>query len=208
MAGVLVFPRATPALLKAAVSHGDKVVAVDGGADVCAAAGIVPALVVGDMDSVAPATLTQLESRGARIERHASAKRDTDAALALLHVQDEDEVVFVGAGGGRADHALANLHLLAELSRRARVRAVDVDGETWVVTPDRPLELSLPLGAIFSAIPFDPLVAGVTYEGLAYPLEGAQMRAGDPYGLSNVVVAPLQRVAVSAGRLFVMRPLA
>ena len=206
MTGVLVFPRASRALLRAYVPQGAKVVAVDGGAEACLAADVVPAIVVGDMDSARAETLAALEKRGARIERHASDKRDTDGALALAHVQGEPEVLFVGAGGGRADHALANLHLLAEASRFARARAVDEDAETWIVTPDRPLALDLPIGTILSMIPFDAEVTGIRYDGLAYPLTDATMRAGDPYGVSNVAAAPAQRVAVARGRLIVMRP--
>ncbi|HUR67993.1 MAG TPA: thiamine diphosphokinase [Candidatus Thermoplasmatota archaeon] len=207
MHGVLVFPRATAALVAAHVPRDAKLVAVDGGAEACLDAGIVPALVVGDMDSVSQATLAALVARGARVERHPSAKRDTDAALALAHMKDCDDVLFLGAGGGRADHALANLHLLAEVALRADARAIDEDAETWIATPARPLTLHLPSGALVSMIPFDAEVRGIAYEGLRYPLHDATMRAGDPYGVSNEAVAPMQRISVSAGRLIVMRPL-
>lgn len=207
MLGVLVFPRATPALVKAHVPRDAFVVAVDGGAEPLLAAGRAPALVVGDMDSVSEATLVRAEVAGARIERHAREKRDTDAALALRHLERCDEVLFVGAGGGRPDHALANLHLLAHAARRARAHAIDEEHETWVVTPERPLELALPVGTLVSAIPFDAVVEGVTYDGLAYALSGARFDAGDPYGVSNVALAPPQRVRVAKGRLLVIRPL-
>lgn len=206
MVGVLVFPRATAALLRAHLPTGAKVVAVDGGAEACLAADVVPALVVGDMDSVRAETLAALAKRGARLERHPISKRDTDAALALAHVQGEPEIVFLGAGGGRPDHALANLHLLAEAARSASARAVDDDHETWIVTPDRALELRLPRGEIVSVIPFDGHAEGVTYAGLEYPLHDATMRAGDPYGVSNVAGAPPQRISVAKGRLVVIRP--
>lgn len=207
MLGVLVFPRATAALVRAQASPGAKVVAIDAGAEACLAADVTPALVVGDMDSVRPETLRACGDRGARLERHPSAKRDTDAALALAHAKDCDEVVFVGAGGGRVDHALANLHLLAEASRWAVARAVDEDALTWVATPERPLDLALPRGAILSAIPFDAQVEGITYAGLEYPLEDATMRTGDPYGVSNLARADAQRIAVTRGRLLVIHPL-
>lgn len=207
MLAVLVFPRATPALVRAHVPKDARVIAVDGGAEPLLAAGIAPLFVVGDMDSVSAATLARAQAMGARIERHPSDKRDTDAALALRHADACDEIAFVGAGGGRADHALANLHLLATAAEGARVVAYDEDATTWVATPERALDLALPVGALVSAIPFDPVVEGVTYEGLAYPLAGATMRAGDPYGVSNRVIAATQRVSVARGRLVVMRPL-
>lgn len=204
---VLVFPRASPDLVREHVPRGAKVLAIDAGAQACLAAGLVPWAVVGDMDSIREETLAECEKRGARIERHPADKRDTDAALALRLARGCERVLFVGSGGGRADHALANLHLLAEAARWADARAVDEDAHTWVVTPERPLALHLPVGTLLSAIPFDARVEGVTYEGLAYPLRDAVFEAGDPYGVSNVANAPVQRVRVASGRLLVMRPI-
>lgn len=203
----LVFPRATAALVVRHVPTGARVIAVDAGAQACLDAGRAPWAVVGDMDSVRPETLAECEKGGARIERHPADKRDTDAALALRLAHECDEILFVGAGGGRADHALANLHLLAQASGWAAARGVDEDVETWVVTPERPLELRLPVGTLISAIPFDARVDGVSYDGLAYPLRDAAFDAGDPYGVSNLASAPVQRVRVARGRLLLLRPL-
>ncbi len=206
MAAILVFPRASPALVRAHLRPGARVVAIDAGADVLRAVGAVPDLIVGDLDSVSPETLGHYQSLGVPVERHPSAKRDTDAALALRRVADEEEIAFLGPGGGRPDHALANLHLLAAASLRARVRAVDDDGITEVVTPERELQLGLPEGTLLSAIPFDARVEGITYDGMQYPLVEATMVAGDPYGVSNLTGPPPQRIRVRKGRLLVMLP--
>jgi thiamine pyrophosphokinase len=159
------------------------------------------------MDSVSPATLEALVREGVPLERHPTRKDDTDAALALAHARDADEVLFLGPGGGRPDHALANLHLLVAASGWARVRAIDEDGETLVVTPNHPLRLDLPAGQLVSVLPFDGRVEGITYDGLAYPLLEASMEAGAPaYGVSNVALAPPQRIRVRKGRLVVIVP--
>lgn len=206
MLGVLVFPRATAALVAAHAPPDARLVAVDAGAKACLDAGRVPSLVVGDMDSVPEGVLADALARGASIERHPSAKRDTDGALALSHVRDCETIRFVGPGGGRADHAYANLHLLARAAERSRVVAYDEDATTWIATPERPVELSLAEGALVSMIPFDPVVEGITYEGMLYALSDATMHAGDPYGVSNVAATTLQRIRVRAGRLVIMAP--
>jgi len=207
MAAALVFPRASAALVRRHLLPGMRVVAIDAGADVLREAGVTPSALVGDLDSVTPGTLAFFERAGVKIERHPVAKRDTDAALALAGLAGEDEIVFLGPGGGRADHALANLHLLAAASEKARVVAHDDDADTWVVTPTRELRLDLPEGTTVSAIPFDARVEGITYDGLRYPLVEATMIAGDPYGVSNVTGPAPQRVRVRKGRLLVIRPL-
>lgn len=197
----LVFPRATADLVRRHVTGHMTVLAVDAGADACLAAGVVPALVVGDMDSAAPGTLDALAAKGARIDRHPAAKRDTDGALALSHVRDAD-VLFVGAFGGRADHALANLHLLV----RASARAVDEDAWTWCATPERPLALDRPAGTTLTVLPFGGRAEGVTLDGFRWPLRDATMETGDPYGVSNEALAPPQRVSVRHGTLVVIEP--
>lgn len=207
VAALLVFPRATPGMVREHARPGVRVVAVDGGADACRAAGVRPDRIVGDLDSADPATVAHFEALGVPIERHPSAKRDTDAALALAGLRSEREIVFLGAGGGRVDHALANLHLLADAARWASVRAVDEDALTYVATPERPVALDLPEGLTLSILPWDPRCEGIQYEGLLYPLEEAVMTTGDPYGMSNVTGPPPQRVRVRSGRLLVVRPL-
>lgn len=198
------FPPATPALVREARSVGAKVIAVDAGAEACLGAGVVPTAIVGDMDSVRPATLTALEARGARVVRHPAKKRDTDGALALREV--EGDVVFVGAGGGRPDHAFASLHLMHHASRRGGVRGVDHDARSWVVTRERPLRLDLPEGATVSVIPLFEDCEGVTYRALEYPLDDATLTIGDPYGMSNRALAPPQEIRLRRGTLLVVAP--
>lgn len=206
MLGILVFPRASEGLVRRHLEKGATVVAVDGGADVLRRIGARPDVIVGDMDSVGAETLAAFEREGVRVERHAHDKRDTDAALALRHLLDHEAILFLGSGGGRPDHAQANLHLLVAAASRAAVCAIDEDGMTWVATPGRALTLDLAPGTLVSILPFDTVCEGVTYEGLQYALAGATMRAGDPYGISNVASAPVQRILVRSGRLLVMAP--
>jgi thiamine pyrophosphokinase len=155
---------------------------------------------------VSAETVLWFEAMGVRIERHPERKRDTDAALALAGLKGHDEVLFLGPGGGRVDHALANLHLLVAASAWARAWAVDDDARIHVVTPERPLSLDLPAGALLSVLPWDGRCEGITYQGLRYHLEDATMTEGDPYGMSNVCEAAPQQVRVRSGRLLVVVP--
>ena len=206
VAAVLVFPRASPDLVRAHLPLGARVVAVDAGAEALRAVGVVPDRLVGDLDSVSAGTLLHFERLGVPVERHPARKRDTDAALALAGLRDEEEILFLGPGGGRVDHALANLHLLAAASAWARAWSVDEDAQVHVAAPGRPVELRLPIGSLVSVIPFDARCEGIRYAGLRYHLDGATMTAGDPYGMSNVCEAVSQRVEVQSGRLLVVVP--
>lgn len=75
-------------------------------------------LAVGDFDSLAPDELQILESHLKTNEViHVKAEKDeTDTELALMYAQAQnpDEINIFGATGGRLDHLLSNLWLLAD----------------------------------------------------------------------------------------------
>ena len=185
------------------------VVAADAGATLCRAWGIRPDVVVGDMDSVAPGILDELEAVGTRIEVHPRDKLHTDARLALdvALAASPDEVVFLAGAGRRLDQALANLQLLRRAAEAGvAARAVEADGRLWTVVPARPLELALAKGAIFSVLPLTDEATGVAVEGAQYPLRDATMRFSDPYGVSNVAEGGRVRVSCATGVLAVIEP--
>lgn len=113
---------------------GDLVVAADGGTQHALAAGITPAHVIGDLDSLSPELHGMLNAAGTVIHAHPPAKDETDLELALLWaVQQSDvtQIIVLGALGGRPDQELANLLLLA-LSQVAG-RDVIIAGGPWTI---------------------------------------------------------------------------
>lgn len=205
---VLVFPGATPDLLRHHLPRDAAlVVAVDAGAEALRAAGRVPDLLVGDLDSVTSETAAWCERQGTRVERHPTRKAATDGELALRHALAHPRVLFLGSGGGRADHALANLYLLLRAAREVEASAIDPDARYWVAVPERPLALALPEGATVSAIPLEGAVRGITYGSMEYPLVEATLAPGETRGLSNLAGPPPQTVRVREGALLVVAPL-
>src|SRR5438128_1284712 len=91
------------------------VVAADSGALEAARLGLHVDVVVGDFDSLPPAALAAAVARGATVERHRPDKDKTDLELALdvALARGADRVVVVAGAGGRLDHAIANVVLLA-----------------------------------------------------------------------------------------------
>lgn len=184
------------------------VVAVDGGGDLCAAWDVVPDVVVGDMDSIEPATLARFERAGSRILRHPRDKLHTDAQLAVDFALGEGatEIVLAGATGRRLDQTVANLELiLRAVQGGARVRAWEASGRLWSVAPGAPVELDLDKGTVFSVLPISGVADGVSIQGARFPLAGARMAFGDPFGVSNEAEGRI-KVAVQAGVALVILP--
>lgn len=188
----------------------DVVVAVDGGADALLAIGRVPDVMIGDLDSAVPETVGHLRVAGVPIHQHPAAKDDTDLALAIDHAikAGATEVVMAAATGSRLDHSLANLQLLVRIAaRNARGRLEEDGWRVWGVSAAHPLTWDAEPGDLVSVLPLTDPVTGLDQTGLEWPLAGASMRPGHPYGVSNRAVGGPVSVKVTAGVAAVMTPL-
>jgi thiamine pyrophosphokinase len=190
------------------------VLAADGGFARARSLGLLPRLLVGDLDSLAPGPLAAAEAEGIEVLRVRADKDESDTELAVLEAvrRGATRVTVLGAlGGPRIDHALANVWLLAHpglvgveatlLDARSRIVLVCAPGPDFGPVHRR---LPGPAGAVVSLLPLGGDVAGVTTIGLRYPLRDEPLVTGPARGLSNVRVAPDAAVTVRRGRLLVV----
>jgi thiamine pyrophosphokinase len=183
------------------------VVAADSGLDGARRLGLVPDVVVGDMDSVDPASLAAAERAGVPVERHPVAKDATDLDLAIdaALARGARRIVAVTGAGDRFDHALAvALSLAAPRLAGVAVEAWIGRARLWVVRD----EVVLPgePGALVSLLPVHGPARGVTTQGLRYPLAGEDLEPGTTRGVSNEMTAAAARVRVRTGVLLAVLP--
>jgi thiamine pyrophosphokinase len=196
----------------------DLVIAADGGALKAGRAGLRPALVVGDGDSLGASGLAEVRAAGIPLEPAAESKDESDLELAVLAAvaRGAGRLTILGAlGGPRFDHALANAWLLAHpslggrpavlLDARTRVRllAPRIAGGAAAGARTEAVLAGLP-GDLVSLLPFGEDALGVTTDGLAYPLRDEPLRAGPARGLSNVRTGTEARVSLRSGRLLIV----
>lgn len=197
-----------PAFLReqAAKAAPAAVICADGGARHLLAAGIAPALIVGDMDSLDAESKKKYEALGCRIVRHPRQKDETDTELALREAfsMAPAEVWIWGALGRRLDHTLANISLLMQGAKRGiMVKLVDDWCEVFLISGKTVIEGEE--GQTISFLPFGGDAAGVTLTGFEYPLAKAVMEIGRPYGISNRLAAREGIVEVEKGCLLTVR---
>jgi thiamine pyrophosphokinase len=186
---------------------GDMVIAADGGVDRALALGLHVDLAIGDFDSVTPEGLATARAEGARVEPHPSAKDATDLELALdaAIALGPARIVVVGSGGGRLDHLLGSVLLLAD----ERYAAAEIDaylGDAIVSVIRGSRMLAGAPGDLLSLLPVHGAAEGVTTEGLEYPLRGEALPPGTSRGVSNVFSASEARITVQRGCLLAVRP--
>lgn len=186
---------------------GAPVIAADRGAEHALAHGLRVELAVGDFDSISPAGLVALEQSGARVDRHPPAKDLTDLELALSAAValGPRRILVIGGAGGRLDHLLGELLLLAsEAYAAVEVDALLGRATVNVVRDDR--SLAGRAGQLISLLAANGPAVGVRTEGLAYPLRGETLDPGSSRGISNVFESEVARVTLDAGVLLAVRP--
>ena len=181
----------------------DLIVAADGGARHVLRLGFTPHVVVGDMDSLDHEQSEHLRQMGCRFLTYPARKDETDAELALLYVveQGADEVIILGALGGRIDHTLANVLLLA-LPELRGVRVSLVDGQQEVTLIRGEGTIRGQVGDTVSLLPIAGDVEGITTRGLEYALHDGTLVFGRTRGVSNVLTAPTAHISVRRGALW------
>ena len=183
----------------------DLIIAADGGTRHALTVGVVPNVIIGDLDSLSLDDRVHVEAAGSRIISFSHRKDETDLELALRHARSEGatDIVILAALGGRLDQTVANLLLLTlpemrEIDIRivagAQVAFLIRNGRGEALVEGRP-------GDTVSLIPLGGDAIGVTAEGLEWPLHEDTLRFGPARGVSNVLVTERARVRVQQGHL-------
>ena len=167
--GVLAGRDLAPGVLAAWLEWADRVVAADGGADLCRAAGREPDAIVGDLDSIADATgLTPDDDQDTS---------DADKLLVHLEKIEDAEIALIGVEGDRLDHVLATLYSVARSNLRCRI--IIRSGVAHVLLA--PFEGSWRAEGRVSLLPLG--LCRATLRGVRWPLEDVTL---DPLGLVSI----------------------
>jgi len=191
----------------ATVPPGATVIAADSGADHARRAGLRVDILIGDLDSATPATVAALEASGTEVQPHPAEKDETDLELAigLAAARGAQHVHVLGGTGGRLDHFVANVLLLASDRWRAiRVTARMGPARVYVVRDEVVVD-GTP-GELITLLAVHGPAKRVTTTGLAYALHGEDLEPGSSRGVSNVFAAPTAQVRLDGGVLLVIVP--
>jgi thiamine pyrophosphokinase len=190
------------------------VIAADGGLDHARAAGLTPAGLIGDLDSVSEEGLAWAKQH-ATIQRHPIDKdaTDTELAVAFAAGMNPARVVMVAGGGDRLDHTLAAIGALGA-SVLTSVPLVECWwGGQYLQVVHGPARVSIRTVTSTATSPGPEtrisLLAmhgpctGVTLSGTRWQLERAVLKPLVGHGLSNIATGSDVEVSLSTGILTV-----
>jgi thiamine pyrophosphokinase len=221
LAGGDALPPALDADVATAMDGAELTIAADGGIRHAHRAGRDPHVLVGDLDSVTPDETDRAMAAGTEVLRHPVDKDATDLELALDLALDRalavapagassDDpagavpgalrmpVLVVGGHGGRTDHLLANVLLLAAERYRGLRLTAWWGADVVHVVRDHAILVGR-IGSTVSLLAVHGPAQGVTTHGLQFPLDDAALEPGSTLGVSNRLVESPATVHVRGG---------
>lgn len=176
--------------------------AADGGANHLARLGLRPKAVVGDLDSISPNTRAWL-GEDCMVDRPDQDRTDLDKALEYgfdeLGIRN---LTVLAALGGRTDHDLGNLGLLARMAMGDRLLFETTD--TTVLAVAGETSLAANPGETWSFWTFDPSVR-VSIDGVRWPISGAALDATSGPSISNEATSKEVLIRTTGGAVVVCK---
>lgn len=194
------------ALLRTEIAKADFTIAADRGLEPFVRWGVMPDAVLGDMDSIDPGVLAAFVAAGGQANILPRVKDDTDgvAALTLALARGATQITFLGALGGRLDHALGNCMLLVRAANRGAQAQLVSEGERVLLARGRRV-ISGNIGDTLSLLPLGRARIRAL-SGLYYPLHDYEMTCDYPIGISNVFTCETAIVDVAEGDVLCFLP--
>ena len=198
----------------------DYVVCADGGFLYAQKEGIIPDIIIGDLDSVSK---EDVEASKIDYETYNTEKDDTDTMLCAKHAISKgfEKVVIVGGIGGSLDHTMANIQTLSfliDLEREAAIlspkeKLIMLNGDTVKIAsgierkpkPPAELEFSGTPGKKFSLFSYEERTTDVCIENAKYLLDKAVLTQSYPIGARNEFIneQPV-KIKIGFGRLLII----
>ena len=180
--------------------RGDIIIAADGGYKYLLTENIEPDIIIGDFDSLA------VPPKAKDIIRLNPVKDITDmkAAVDIGIEKGFSEFVIYGALGGRFDHTLANIQLVAELSQNGKSAEI-IDGKTVVTAvTDGKITFDASYKGYISVFSHSDICERVSIIGLKYTLENADLKNTFSLGVSNEFIGKESEIIIGKGTAIVV----
>jgi thiamine pyrophosphokinase len=180
---------------KILLSAFEKIIAIDGGLEHCEKMGVMPSLIVGDLDSVSEQTLKKYPQ--VPLLKYPQEKDESDLELAIknLLAQGIQSMVLFGVLGKRVDHLLSTLCLLARYPTNLKIESE----EETIFCLQKQNTLQVIPGQTLSLMPLNQ-VTGVNTQGLQWELKNAVLNKNF-LSLSNICLTNSITINLQSGDL-------
>jgi thiamine pyrophosphokinase len=173
------------------------IICANGGYDIANSLKIKPNIIVGDMDSLLENDIDE----DIEILKYPKEKDYSDFELALKEAQrfKSEKIIVYGALGGRKDHEIINLNLVAHM----KTPTVLIEREVEIYTVVDKLTIENKKDTICSLVSFGEGCHVCDMEGFQYCLKD-EVLLPSSRGLSNIIVSQNACISIDKGVLLVI----
>lgn len=182
---------------KKIIEKEDCLIAADGGAKHILKLGLIPNVIIGDMDSIDPDLLKKYKSI-----KYPRKKNATDFELVINYCLGKKftEIIIFGILGDRIDHLIANIFLLAKVqTENQSIKIKIIEGKKEIYILNKEITINGKVGDEISIIPVSSKLEGITTDGLYYRLIDDTLLFGTTRGISNVMKQTQIKISVKKG---------
>lgn len=181
---------------------GDYLIAADGGYEHLREMGILPDLLIGDMDSLEQ----ECYEEDVQIKRLPVEKDDTDMLAAIkegLGLGCKEFVIYGALGGERIDHSIANIQCLLYLYHHGAKGILYGAYDRMELLCNSRISYPASMKGIISVFAFFGDAKGVTEQGLQYSVKNETIKMEFPIGISNEFMGQDSMIEVKDGMLLI-----
>lgn len=192
---------------KKLIKKSDYIIAVNGGSKHAKNFGLIPDLIIGDLDSISKEDYVYFQSKGSTFLRYDPIKNKTDVHLAIEHVIKSEfkEILLICVFGDRIDHIIANIFLLLKVVEAGiKIKIIDEFNEIILIQNFGKIKGNI--GDTVSLIPLTETVTGIQLTGLKYIPKDGTLKMNDTLGISNILTKKVATIQINNGKLLVIKP--
>ena len=170
----------------------------DGGTNYCFSYGYMPDFVFGDMDSIKPDILEEINKKNVKIFKYPPEKDYSDYELILekMNYEKYTKIYVLGALGGRIDFSLNNIFLLENYKNIEIITKDEI-----IFFKDKPFSIKNKKNYSFSMVSLDEKIEGITLEGFKYPLFEREIKRATSILMSNEIVSHEAIISFKKGKI-------
>ena len=178
----------------------DHVICADGGVKPAAALGITPDIVIGDFDSAEQPDMEDLIRLPVKKDM-----TDSEAAIDLAVSRGAGSITIIGGLGGRFDHTMGNLGMLAKYTGiLSSIRIIDGWNRIFIADPGT-VTVQKDDYKYLGLASYGEQVTGLTLRGVAYPLDNFTLTNRTSRCVSNEIPGESAEISFKTGRLLIIQ---
>ncbi|MBS4028239.1 MAG: thiamine diphosphokinase [Ignavibacteriales bacterium] len=179
----------------------DIIICADGGANGARKNALKPDIILGDFDSITPATKKYFVNVPQILIENQNST-DLEKAICFCIVKKIPSVAIIGVIGDRIDHSTGSLGCFKKFGHLIEITIVDTVGVLTQI--HKYVKLKTKKGEKISLIPLERCT-GVTTKNLKYNLNNDALELGVREGISNEATSSPVSISVKKGTLLLYR---